>query len=283
MTATKANGIIIEYETFGVRTDPAVLLIMGFGAQLTWWDVKVCEGLSKEGYFVVRYDNRDVGLSTSFDEFAPGSLAYTLDDMAADAAGLLDALDISAAHVVGASMGGMIAQHLAIDFPERVKSLVSIMSTTGDRTVGHASPEALSALLSPPPTSRDEAVELRVSIQKVIGSPGFPFHEEELREKAGAAHDRADNPRGRARQLAAIQAQTDRTAALGAVQAPTLVVHGGDDSLVHSSGGVATAAAIPGAVLKIIPGMGHEIPPELYDEVIADLSGHFRRVDNGVR
>lgn len=265
----------IEYETFGAPDSPPVLLIMGFGAQLTLWDQSLCAALADAGYYVIRYDNRDVGLSTWLDGVESSPPPYSLDDMAADAAGLLDALGIESAHIVGASMGGMIAQSFAIAYPKRTRTLVSIMSTTGSPTVGQATPEALAALLSPPPKSRDEAIELGVQVSQLIGSPAYPIDDEVLRDRVAAAYDRAFNPAGRARQLAAIRSQPDRTEALGNVTAPTLVIHGESDPLVTPSGGEATAVAIPGAQLKLVPGMGHSLPPQLFGEIVEDLSKHF--------
>ena len=276
MTAISANGITIEYETFGDPGSPPVLLIMGFGAQLTMWDSRFCQALADAGYFVIRYDNRDVGLSTTFED-ATESPAYTLSDMAADGAGLLDALGIVTAHIVGASMGGMIAQTFAIEHPERTRTLVSIMSTTGNQTVGQPMPDALAALLAPPPTSRDGAIEAGLKAWRVIGSPGYTFDEDAVRERAGASYDRSFNPEGAARQLAAIMSQPDRTAALGKVKVPTLVIHGEADPLVTPSGGEATAAAIPGAKLKMVPGMGHDLPPDLQDEFVRDMSALFQK------
>jgi pimeloyl-ACP methyl ester carboxylesterase len=277
MTSIKANGLSIEYETFGAPSSPPVLLIMGLGAQMTLWDPTFCAGLADAGFYVIRFDNRDVGLSTWFDD-SDAIPAYTLSDMAADAAGLLDALAIDSAHIVGASMGGMIAQTFAINYPARTRTLTSIMSTTGATDVGQPHPDALQALLAPPPTSRDEAIELGVALWKVIGSPGYPFHEDEIRERTGAAYDRAFHPAGTARQVQAIMAQPDRTGDLGNLRMPTLVIHGADDPLVVPSGGEATAAAVPGATLKMIPGMGHDLPPALFDELIADLNKHFNEV-----
>ena len=285
MPATTANGITLEYETFGDPAAPPVLLIMGFGCQLTLWDETFCADLARNGYFVIRYDNRDVGLSTWLDDDGePDLLAllggaaaapYSIGDMAADAAGLLDALGIDAAHVIGASMGGMIAQALAISHPEKVLTLTSIMSTTGDPTVGQPDPDALAALVPAPPTSREEAVDQGVAMWRTIGSPGFPFDEAMIRARAGAAYDRAFHPAGNARQLAAIATQPDRTAALGAVTAPTLVIHGEADPLVDPSGGRATAAAVPGARLHLVPGMGHDLPEELRGPLVAELTAHF--------
>jgi pimeloyl-ACP methyl ester carboxylesterase len=222
------------------------------------WDEELCERLVERGFFVIRYDNRDIGLSTKFDDgpqpdltallSGDGSSApYLLADMADDAVGLLDALGIARAHIVGASMGGMIVQSIAIAHPERVLSVCSVMSTTGARDVGQPTPEAMGALLVPPADSREQAIEQSVAGSRVISSTGYPFDEERVRERAGAAYDRSYNPAGMGRQLAAILASPDRTEALGHVELPTVVIHGDIDPLVTLSGGQATAAAIPGA------------------------------------
>ncbi len=275
MTAAHANGITIEYETFGDASSPPVLLIMGLGAQLIAWDTEFCTALADAGYFVVRFDNRDVGLSTWFDDVPASPAPYSLVDMADDAAGLLDALGIDAAHIVGASMGGMIAQTFAIAHPSRTLSLVSIMSTTGNRSVGAPTPEALAALMAPRPTTREEAIEFGLKVSTVVGSPGYPADEQRARERLAATFDRAVNPAGFARQIAAINAQPDRTASLGAVEVPTLVIHGDADPLVTPSGGQATAEAVPGARLMMIPGMGHNLPPELFGELVGALTSLF--------
>jgi pimeloyl-ACP methyl ester carboxylesterase len=285
MPTATANGITIEYETFGDPAAPPVLLIMGFAGQLTLWDPGFCADLADAGFYVIRYDNRDVGLSTWLDDTGePDLLAllggdasapYSIADMAADAAGLLDALGLDAAHIVGVSMGGMIAQAFAIDHPARVRTLTSIMSSTGDPMVGQPDPDALAALVPAPPTSRQEAMDQGVVMWRTIGSPGFPFDEAMVRERAGAAYDRAFHPAGNSRQFAAIATQPDRTAPLAAVTAPTLVIHGEADPLVDPSGGRATAAAIPGARLHLVPGMGHDMPQELSDPFVAELAAHF--------
>jgi pimeloyl-ACP methyl ester carboxylesterase len=238
---------------------------------------------------VIRYDNRDVGLSTKIDtpelDFASSLMAamggqevdapYLLDDMADDAAGLLDALGIHAAHVVGVSMGGMIAQTLAIRHPAKVLTLTSIMSTTGDRDIGQPTPEAMEQLLQPPATDRDGAIEQSVNASKVIGSPAH-FDEGRTRERAAEAYDRSFYPVGVGRQLLAIVASGSRREALGAVRVPTLVIHGGADPLVQPDGGRRTAEAIPGAALLVIDGMGHDLPPAFWPQVvdaIVDLTG----------
>jgi pimeloyl-ACP methyl ester carboxylesterase len=287
MPSASANGITIEYDTFGDAGDPTVLLVMGFTGQLTLWDESFCSRLADTGHHVVRYDNRDVGLSTWFDDAGePGlpellagtaTAPYSLSDMAADAAGLLDALDVPSAHVVGVSMGGMIAQTFAIDFPQRTLTLTSIMSTTGDPTVGQPRPDAFAALVVPPPGSRQEAMDQGVITWKTIGSPGFPFDEAAVRERAASFYDRAFHPAGHSRQLAAIVTQPDRSPVLGNVSVPTLVIHGESDPLVDPSGGTATATAIPGAKLWLVPGMGHDLPTELTDELVAELADLFSR------
>ena len=285
MTKAAANGIELEYDTFGASSDPAVLLIMGLGAQMTLWDPEFCQAIADRGYHVIRFDNRDIGLSTWFDHAGVLELgdvmagtatpAYSLVDMAHDASGLLDSLGIDKAHIVGASMGGMIAQTFAIEHPAQTHTLTSIMSTTGNTAVGQATPDALGALLGPAPESRDEAIERGVQASKVIGSPGYDFDEQRIRERSASDYDRAFHPDGMARQVAAIISQPDRTAALGSVSAPTLVIHGADDPLVGPSGGEATAAAVPGSKLKMIPGMGHDLPPALTNEIVDSLATHF--------
>jgi len=287
MTSATANGISIEYETFGDPGAPPVLLIMGLGCQLTAWDPDFCRALAAAGFFVIRYDNRDVGLSTWFDDAGDpdvgallagtASSPYAIADLAADAAGLLDALGITSAHIVGVSMGGMIAQTFAIDFPERTRTLVSIMSTTGDPTVGQPHPDALATLMVPPATSREEAIEQSVATWRVIGSTGFPFDEDRVREQAATDYERGFHPAGTARQLAAIITQPDRTKELSVLDVPALVIHGEADPLVDPSGGQATAAAIPGATLDLVPGMGHDLPPERTDQLVAELAAHFSR------
>jgi pimeloyl-ACP methyl ester carboxylesterase len=288
MTTAAANGIEIEYDTFGDATSPPVLLIMGLGVQMTLWDPVFCQAIADRGHYVIRFDNRDIGLSTWFDDAGVSELSdvmsgavpapYSLADMAADAAGLLDALGIESAHIVGASMGGMIAQTFAIDFPAKTRTLTSIMSTTGDLTVGQASPEALGALLGLAPASREEAIESDVQISKIIGSPGYPMDELRIRERAASDYDRSFHPAGMTRQVAAIVTQPDRTDALGTLNMPTLVIHGADDPLVDPSGGHATAKAVPNATLKIVPGMGHDLPPELFREISDSLAEHFASV-----
>jgi pimeloyl-ACP methyl ester carboxylesterase len=282
-----ANGITIAYEEFGDHGGRPMLLIMGLGAQMILWPEEFCEQLAARGHRVIRFDNRDVGQSSWFDQLGipdvaaalgaammrqPVSAPYLLRDMAADAVGVLDALRIDRAHIVGASMGGMIAQSVAIDFPSRVRTLTSIMSTTGNPDLPPANPEAMGVLLAPPPTTRDEAIERSVSVFRTIGSPGFPFAEDEMRERAGRGFDRGFNPAGTVRQLVAILASGSRTEALKSVRVPALVIHGKDDPLVPLPGGQDTAAAIPGAELMAIDGMGHDLPRPLWPRFVDAIS-----------
>ena len=276
MPTAPVNGIDIEYVTEGDPSDPALLLVMGLGAQLIAWPQGFVDGMRDRGFFVIRFDNRDCGLSTKFEglpEFTslfmgdPTTAPYRVEDMADDAAALLAGLGIGPAHVVGASMGGMITQALVIHHPDRFLSACSIMSTTGDRSVGAPTGEAMTALLRPVATSREEAIAASVEGSRVIGSPGYPVDEAVLRERAGAAYDRAYCPEGTARQLAAVLASPDRTEGLRGVRLPFLVLHGEADPLVTLSGGQATAAAVPGSMLITYPGMGHDLPEALWGSV----------------
>jgi pimeloyl-ACP methyl ester carboxylesterase len=286
----RVGDIELAYETFGDQADPPLLLIMGLATQMIGWPDEFCTGLAERGLFVVRFDNRDIGLSTHLDDRgAPdmGALLggdrsqarYALADLADDTIGLLDELGIDSAHVVGASMGGMVAQVVAIRHPRRVRSLTSIMSTTGDPAVGSPSEAAMGALLAPPATDRESAIQRAVNTFRVIGSPGFEFDEQALRERAGLAYDRRYNPPGVARQLAAILTTPDRTADLGSVSVPTLVVHGEQDALVNVSGGRATAAAIPGAELLVVDGMGHDLPRAVWPQLIDRIGALVERAE----
>ncbi len=274
MPRAKANGIEIEYETFGPDTAPAVLLINGLGSQMTRWPVPFCEKLVARGFRAIRFDNRDVGLSTWFQS----GDRYTLSDMAADAMGLLDHLKVDKAHVVGVSMGGMIAQTVAIEHPDRVLSLTSIMSATGAPGTLDATPEAAAVLNTPAPDpAADEEAFVAHGMRnaRIIGSPAYPWADAPLRERVLSDMRRAFNPTGVQRQRGAIGASGDRTEKLKALKVPTVVVHGEADPLVPLAGGQATAAAIPGAELRIIPGMGHDLPEALYDtfiDAIADAA-----------
>ncbi|HEU5354223.1 MAG TPA: alpha/beta hydrolase [Actinocrinis sp.] len=287
MPRAEANGIELEYDTFGAPQDRPLLLIMGLGTQMTAWEPAFCEMLAERGHYVIRFDNRDIGLSTQFDEkpepdlFAilsgdSSTAPYFLADLADDAAGLLDALGVERAHIVGASMGGMIAQELAIRHGERVLSLCSIMSTTGSRAVGQPAPEALAALMTPRGADREQAIERAVNVQRIIGSktPEFEVTDDVRYERATAGYDRAYRPDGGNRQMAAIVASPDRTDALGALKLPVLVIHGDRDPLVNVSGGYATAAAIPGAELIVVPGMAHDLPESLWPTIVDAIAAN---------
>ncbi|MGY6550570.1 MAG: alpha/beta fold hydrolase [Erythrobacter sp.] len=292
MPIAHANGIPIHYEDHGNPADPVVLLIMGFGAQLTLWPDELVEAIAREGYRVIRYDNRDIGLSHKFDGVrAPGAVKltlmnriglrprvpYTLGDMADDGAGLLDALGIASAHIAGASMGGMIAQRFAARHPGRTRSLISIFSTTGNPKLPPARKEAMQALLTRP-QSNDEAVlvEHGMMLARTIGSPGFPADEERLRANITAAVRRSVYPEGPTRHLAAILADGDRRKLLRTLDVPTLVLHGEDDPLIPVAAGHDTAAHIRGARLRTIAGWGHDLPLALVDELAGEIAGHAK-------
>jgi pimeloyl-ACP methyl ester carboxylesterase len=278
---TLATGHEVCYETFGDPADPALLLTMGWATQMLGWHDDFCAALAERGFHVIRYDNRDVGRSQRMSGRVPSMFqllrrdkrvaSYTLEDMAADAVGLLDHLGIEPAHMVGASMGGMIVQTIAARHPDRVLSLVSMISNTGARWSGHPSPRLYHVLLKNPPLDRAGYQEHAVWVFSKIGSPGFARDEDDLRRIAGMSFDRGINPAGTARQLAAIIASGDRTPLLRTITAPTLVIHGAKDKLVPPSGGRATARAIPGARLLLIEGMGHDIPrgawPRMLDAI----------------
>ena len=283
MPRAHANGIEIEYEEVGDAADEPMLLIMGLAAQLVLWDEEFCTALAERGYRVIRFDNRDVGLSTKLDHLGmpnllavmsarmlgqPVAAPYRVSDMAADSAGLLDALEIDAAHVVGASMGGMIAQTMAIEHPDRVRSLTSIMSTTGDPSLPPPAPEAGAVLLSPAPNGREEAIERAVRVFRTIGSPGFPFDEARIRGHAARSYDRCFNPAGAARQLTAVVASGSRKPELRSLRVPTLVIHGSRDPLIPPACGIDTAESIPGAELLMIEGMGHDLPREAWPRIV---------------
>lgn len=279
-----ANGIELEYDTIGNPADPALLLVAGLGAQLIEWQEDFVHQIAEHGFHVIRFDNRDVGRSSWLDELPVPDIAallagtsaapYSLGDMGDDAAALLDALRIPAAHVVGASMGGMIVQRLVIDHPDNVWSMTSIMSTTGDPNVGQLNEATVAALSGPPASDRESAITAAIAGYRVLGSPGFPVSDEELRARAEATYDRGYHPAGSARQLAAVLTASDRTEALHKVTVPTTVIHGEADPLVDISGGKATAAAIPGAELLTIPGMGHDRPrgawPRIIDAIVTN-------------
>lgn len=284
----RIGDIELAYEVGGDPAGVPMLLIMGLGAQMILWPDDLVAELGARGFRTVRFDNRDCGRSTWIEggpEPNPlaalagdtSSASYTLEDMAADAAGLLDHLGIGEAHVVGASMGGMIAQTLAIHHPRRARSLASIMSTTGDRAVGMPKPEVLPALLTPPPATREGTVQWAERMFAIIGSPGFEPDREWVADVAGREFDRGQNPPGTARQLMAIAASGDRTQALRGVGAPAVVIHGAADPLVPISGGRATAEAIPGAELVVIEGMGHDLPRGAWPRIVDAIAANAHR------
>jgi len=290
MTAVRANGIEIEYRETGPRDGAVILLIMGLGMQLVAWPDAFCDGLTARGFRVIRFDNRDTGLSTKMPSIGPIAMAavmagaavglpvrppYTLRDMAADAVGLMDALRIDRAHIVGASMGGMIAQIIAADHPDRAKSLTSIMSTSSDRALPGPSPKVLRALLRPlPRENRGRAVRQAVDLLRLIGSPGYPASDAELRAKVERSIRRSYSPHAFGRHLLAIHTAGSRVAMLRRIRAPTLVLHGADDPLIRAAAGRHTAASIPGARLRIISGMGHDLPSALLPDLVAEIAGH---------
>lgn len=285
-----STGVELEYDTFGSASDPALLLVMGLTAQLTAWDEQFCRMLAAGGRYVIRFDNRDCGLSTKFDGQAvdvgaamaaafadapPPSVPYLLSDMAADAIGLLDQLGIERAHLMGASMGGMIVQTMAIEHPQRVSSMVSVMSQPGELEVGQPTPEAAVAIMSPPPTDRAAYIESSLTWQVWQSKK---FRDDNLsRERAARDFDRSFYPEGGQRQLAAIYASGRRTEGLQQLQVPTLVIHGRDDTLIHPSGGIRTAELIDGAHLLLVADMGHDIPEPLWPLVVDAVLSHTSR------
>ena len=292
MPQIEANGLTIEYETHGDPAHEPLLLVMGLGAQLTLWPIEFVDALVARGFHVIRHDNRDIGLSQKFDHAGVPAIPevvaammsgqapevpYTVADMAADAAGLLDALGIDQAHVVGASMGGMIVQHMAASHAHKVRTMTSIMSTTGNRELPPSKPEAMAALLTPAPSLELEAIIASgLARARAIGSPGYPAAEDRLRTRIASDFHRSYNPAGMARQFAAVVADGDRREMLKGVTVPTLVIHGEDDPLVPVEGGHDTAATVPGARLHTIPGMGHDVPIELVDEIAEAIAEHAR-------
>jgi pimeloyl-ACP methyl ester carboxylesterase len=279
-TAHVAPGIDICYQTFGDPSADPLLLVMGLGGPMTWWRPELCRRLADAGFFVIRYDNRDTGRSsrvrarvtrrTVVESFfgRGGPPPYTLDDLAADGVGLLDHLGLDSAHVVGISMGGMIAQTMALLHPPRVRSLTSIMSTTGQRSVGWQDPRLLPLLLARSDATREAYVVSSTRFWRIIGSPGYPELVEAVEERARETFDRGVSASGVARQMVAVLRQPDRSGRLRELRLPTLVIHGLADKMVHVSGGRATARAIPGAELMLVPGMGHDVPAELYDTFV---------------
>ena len=293
MAIAQANGINIAYETSGNPLDTPVLLIMGLGMQLIAWPQDFIDGLVEQGYYVIRFDNRDAGLSSKLHHLKKPNLvlaylkslvgwkqapAYTLNDMADDALGLVDALNIGQVHVVGLSMGGMIAQLFAARFASRTLSLTSIMSSSGRRGLPGPTPAARNALLRPAdhPGDRRAIVDRTVAVFRLIGSPSFPTPERVLRANVELALDRNVNPAGVARQMVAIVAGSDRTPLLRKIACRSMVIHGAADPLVPVACGVDTARSIPGASLHIIEGMGHDLPPQLIERLLALLDHHLR-------
>ena len=287
MTRAKANGIEIEYETAGNKSDPALLLVMGLGAQLTIWPDAFFQGLAKRGFFVIRYDNRDTGLSTDFGSWGVPNIAeafqklmsgekvdapYLVKDMAADAIGLIDALGLDKAHMVGASMGGMIVQVVAALYPARTRSMVSIMSTSGRPGLPVGKPEALAMLTAHPEgPSREQRVKYGIKLRQTIAGPGYPIPEAELRGFVEKNVDRRWYPEGGARQYLSIIASGDRVKMLKTVKVPTLVLHGDDDPLLPVACGRDVASLVPGAKIETFPGWGHDLPggmiPNLIDRI----------------
>ena len=280
------RGVTLCYETFGDRDDPPIVLVMGLATQMIAWHEDFCEQLAERGFYVVRFDNRDIGRSTHF-EFSPPSVKqmvtrrfgpeqYSLSDMAEDLEVLLRELGIAPAHVVGASMGGMIAQTLAAEHPDVVRSLVSIMSTSGNRWRGQPALAVYRFLLRPPPRDRDGYIERSAAVFGLVGSTGFDRDEQYVRERAARSFDRGYDPRAGGRQLGAILASGDRTEDLKRIQAPTLVIHGTVDKMIRPSGGRATARAIPGARLMMVEGMGHDLPRGVWPQLIDAIAEHAR-------
>jgi pimeloyl-ACP methyl ester carboxylesterase len=283
------GAVRLCYETFGNEADPPALLIMGLGMQMLGWPDEFCEQLAERGFYVVRFDNRDVGRSTRIYGRPPTPaellqrrirpVLYTLSDMAADAAGLLRGLGLAPAHIVGVSMGGMIAQTLAAQHPEAVRSLVSIMSNTGNRWKGQPAFGIYRYLLGQAPDNRDGYVEYMAGLFAAIGSQGLPQDTERVRDTMARSFDRGHDPAGPGRQLGAIIASGDRTSELRRISAPTLVIHGSKDRMVALSGGKATAQAIPGARLMVIEGMGHDLPEAAWPQLIPAIADHAHASD----
>jgi pimeloyl-ACP methyl ester carboxylesterase len=287
VTRADVGPVELVYETIGDPSGEPLLLVMGLGMQLIHWDRELCELFAERGFWVIRFDNRDAGLSTKIDAPVPNvvrlmaglpaRVPYLLGDMASDAFGLLDHLDIERAHVVGTSMGGMIAQTMAIERPERVLSLGSMLSTTGDRRVGTPKLRVWSILMRRAPNDRTQYIRYFERVFKLIGSPAYPADTKRIRELAGATYDRCHHPAGTARQLAAILASGSRTAGLRRLDVPAVVIHGRRDPLVPVRGGIATAKAIPGAELVTIPGMGHDMPRELWPVFVEAIARNADR------
>lgn len=286
----KANGIHIAYETFGDAGDPSILLVMGLGTQMLAWPDQMCQDLAEQGFYVIRFDNRDSGLTTHFDGHrAPSFLdvvvrrqrpPYTIDDMARDTAGLINALGLGSVHLVGASMGGFIAESVAIHYPKLVRSLTLIMTSTGNRRVGNPKPAVFSRLTKRRVAEdRTSAQQAAVEMFRIIGSKGYAFDEEYMMELGGRSYDRAYDPAGYLRQLAAIAAQPDRSEQLRRVKVPALVIHGLHDPLVAPSGGLAAAKLLPNAKFVGYAGMGHDLPRELWPDYTMEIAALAKRAE----
>jgi pimeloyl-ACP methyl ester carboxylesterase len=277
-----ANGLRIAYETFGKPDDPALVLVAGLAVQMLIWPEEFCEQLADRGFYVVRSDNRDAGLSTHLhdspslsrlDLLLRRNAPYSIADMATDTVGLIDALELRSVHLVGASMGGFIAQTVALNHPDRVRSLSLIMTSTGSRRVGQPRRDVLLRLLRTPVSeTREERIETALTMQRSIGSPDYPIDEALIRDIAGRAYDRNEDPAGRRRQLAAVATQPDRTRDLALLRVPTLVLHGLVDPVIAVSGGLALATAIPGARFVGFSGMGHDLPRALWPQTTAEIA-----------
>ncbi len=291
MAQISANGINLEYDTFGEESNRPLLLVMGLGAQMIHWDADFCDMLAEAGHFVIRYDNRDIGLSEKMGQFSIPDMAqmmadflegntpevpYSLDDMAADGMGLLDALDIDQAHICGASMGGMIVQAMAINHGDRIRSMTSIMASTGNPDLPAASPEAQSALATTAEENEAAVVQRAIEMNAVVGSPGFEFDIERATGKAIAAFNRSFYPAGIARQMAAVAAHGDRRERLKQISVATLVIHGTDDCLVPVEGGIDTHENIKNSTLMLIEGMGHDLPVGAWKRIVDGVSNLTR-------
>ena len=293
MAQATANGIQIEYDTFGDRSGRPLLLIVGFSAQMIGWSEEVCNQFVDGGHYVIRFDNRDTGLSTKFEDAGAPDVAeamsavmrgekievpYTYYDMGDDAVGLLDFLGIEKAHICGMSMGAAIAQTIAISHPTRVLSLISIYGTTGDPRLPMAKPEVFQILMTPPPAERDASISYSVDSFRTIAGSGFPFEEDWIRKISAASYDRSFYPQGAARQFTAMLVRGNRRRALASVTAPTLVIHGNEDPLGPVECGKATAEAIPGAELMIVKGMGHDLPYRgAWPRIVEKISAHTKK------
>ena len=292
MARITTNGINIEYDTFGDKNSSPLLLIMGLSSQMVAWPDSFCQKLAQSGHWILRFDNRDVGLSSkvesagvpdlmaamaAYQQGQPVEAPYTLSDMAADAIGLMDALELEKAHVCGLSMGGMIGQVMAIEYPRRVSSLISLESSTGDPALPPAKPEAMEAMLSPPPQNRDGYLQHTVEVFRSFSGGSDKFDETLQKELSANSYDRFFYPVGFVRQLVAVLASGDRTQSLATVTVPTLVIHGAEDPLVPIGHGRATARAIPGAKLMVVEGLGHGIAyPTLWGEIVDSIAQHTR-------